>query len=690
VDDWLWLRDRDDPEVLALLRSENAYTAAATAHLAGFHEHLFAEIRGRIVETDLTVAVRKDDWWYYTRTVEGRDYAIHCRLPVHGEGRDPDTPPGTETTDTGADLAPWPDEQVLLDENTLAGDHPYLDVANLSVSPGHGRLAYAVDTTGDERFTLRIRDLATGTDLPGEIEGTSYGVAWANDNETIFFTRPDAANRTYQLWRHTLGSPEAEDLLVHEETDERFHLGVDRTKDGAFIVLELHSKITAEVHTIDADKPRSSPQIVEPRRQGVEYQVEHHGDTFLLLTNDEAENFRVVATPASDPGRSRWTEVIAHREDVRIEGLDVFARHLVSYERLDGNPRVRVIGLADEESPWQGSLGEGAYIPIAEVPSASWGGPNPEFASSTLRYDYSSLITPRAIFDLDMDNGCSVLRKQQPVLGGYDPADFATERLWATAPDGTRVPISVVHRRDTPLDGTAPCLLYGYGAYEHSVDPVFSTFRLSLLERGFVFAIAHVRGGGELGRRWYEEGKLLSKPNTFTDFVACARHLVDNGWTRPERLVARGGSAGGLLVGAVANLAPDAFRAMVAEVPFVDCLTTMLDETLPLTVIEWEEWGNPAADPEVYRVMKSYAPYDNVHSGRYPSILVTAGLEDPRVGYWEPTKWVQRLRAADRANDVLLKVELTAGHAGPSGRYDAWRDEAFVLAFVLDTLGLAR
>jgi oligopeptidase B len=688
VDDWLWLRDRDDPEVLALLTAENAYTTAATAHLAGFHQELFAEIRARIVETDLSVPVRKDGWWYYTRTVEGRDYAIHCRLPVHGGGRHPDTPPGTEGSDAGVDLGTWPDEQVLLDENALAGEHRYLDVANLSVSPGHGRLAYAVDTTGDERFTLRIRDLASGTDLPGEIEGTSYGVAWANDNETIFYTRPDAANRTYQLWRHLVGSPDP-DVLVHEEADERFHLGVDRTKDGAFIVLELHSKVTAEVHVIDAEHPRSAPRVVEPRQQGIEYQVEHHGDTFLLLTNDEAENFRVVATAASDPGRHNWSEVIAHRQDVRLEGLDVFARHLVSYERLEGNPRVRVMVLPDDGPRWQRPLSGGTYIPIAEIPSASWGGPNPDFASTTLRYDYSSLVTPRSIFDLDMDSGRKVLRKQQPVLGGYDPAAFATERLWATAPDGTRVPISVVHRRDTALDGTAPCLLYGYGAYEHSIDPVFSTFRLSLLERGFVFAIAHVRGGGELGRSWYENGKLLKKPNTFTDFVACARHLVDTGWTGPDRLVARGGSAGGLLMGAAANLGGDTFRAMVAEVPFVDCLTTMLDETLPLTVIEWEEWGNPGADPDVYAVMKSYSPYDNVRPRRYPTMLVTAGLEDPRVGYWEPAKWVQKLRAADPATDVLFKVELTAGHAGPSGRYDAWRDEAFVLAFVLEAVGRA-
>jgi oligopeptidase B len=688
-DDWLWLRDRDDPGVLQLLTAENAFTAAATAPLAGFREHLFGEIRSRIVETDLSVPVRKDGWWYYTRTVEGSDYSIHCRLPVDGEGRDHDTPPGTSAADDASELGTWPDEQILLDENILAAGGEYLDVANLSVSPGHSRLAYAVDTTGDERFTLRIRDLATGTDLPGEIDGTSYGVAWANDNETVFYTRPDAANRTYQLWRHRLDAPAAGDDLVYEEPDERFHLGVDRTKDGTFILLELSSKITSEVHAIAADRPQSAARIIEARRQGIEYQVEHHGDTFLLLTNDEAENFRLVATPVSAPGRSHWSEIIAHRQEVRLEGIDVFHRHLVSYERIDGTPRIRVITLPQDEPPWQRPLAEGTFVPVAESPSASWGGSNPEFMGTTLRYDYSSLVTPRSIYEMDMDDGRVVLRKQQPVLGGYDPGSYATERLWATAPDGTRVPLSVVYRRDTPLDGSAPCLLYGYGAYEHSIDPIFSPFRLSLLERGFIFAIAHVRGGGELGRKWYEDGKLLAKPNTFTDFVACARHLVEIGWTSPARTVARGASAGGLLIGAVANLASDRFGAMVAEVPFVDCLTTILDETLPLTVIEWDEWGNPGADAEVYEVMKSYSPYDNVRPVPYPAMLVTAGLEDPRVGYWEPTKWVQKVRAADPSNRVLFKVELSAGHAGPSGRYDAWREEAFVLAFVLDAVGLA-
>ena len=685
VDDWFWLRGRDDPEVLDHLRAENAYTEYQTSALDGVRQDLFDEIKARIVETDLSVPVRKGPWWYYERTVEGLDYAVHCRLPVSGPGRDPATPPVASSQASGS-ARPWPDEQVLLDENTLVGSSPYLDVANLAVSPGHALLAYATDLSGDERFTLRVRDLESGEDLDDAVADTSYGVAWANDDATLFYTRPDAANRPHQLWRHRVGTPSDEDVLVVEEPDERFHLGVGRTKDGAYVLVEVHSRVTSEVQAIPADEPGTAPRMIDRRVQGVEYGVEHHGGTFVVLTNDGAENFRVMATPADDPGRHTWHEVVPHRPDVRLDGLDVFAGHVVTYERRDGSPRIRVVALPDGPGRFDGLLPEGYLVACPETPSTSWGGPNPEFDTANLRYEYSSLVTPRSVYDLDMHSGDAVLRKQQPVLGGYDPSRYATERLWATAPDGARVPLSVVYRRGTPRDGSAPCLLYGYGSYEHSVDAVFSSIRLSLLDRGFVFAIAHVRGGGELGRRWYEEGRMLAKPNTFADFVACGRALVEGGWTSPRRLVARGGSAGGLLVGAVTNVAPELFRAVVAEVPFVDCLTTILDETLPLTVIEWEEWGNPVTDPLVYAVMKAYAPYDNVRAGHLPDMLVTAGLEDPRVGYWEPAKWVQRLRDADPEARVLLKVELDAGHAGPSGRYQAWRDEAFVLAFVLDAV----
>lgn len=689
ADDWAWIRDRDDPEVRALLEAENRYTEADTARLAGLRARLFAEIRARIVETDMSVAVQKGSWWYFARTYEGRDYAVHCRAPVPATGRR--RPPGADgppagTPDDRAEPETWPGEEVLLDENALAGGRPYLALSDLEVSPGHGLLAYGLDTTGDERFVLRVRDLATGADLSEAIEGTSYGVAWGDDS-TLFYTRPDEANRPFQLWRHVLRTSPGEDVLVLEEPDERFHLGVGRTKDGAFVVVELQSKVTSESWVVPTASPEVAPTLVAARRQGVEYGIEHHSGTFVILTNDEAENFRLMAAPAADPGRHNWREVVPHREDVRLQGVDVFRRHLVCSERVDASARLRVVALPAHD-PWGTPLPAGSLVPSAESPATFTLGANPEFDSTLLRFGYTSMVTPHSVFDLDLDSGSSELLKRQPVLGGYDPADYETMRLWAGARDGTRVPISVVRRRGTPSDGSAPCVLYGYGAYEHSIEPAFSTFRLSLLERGVVFAVAHVRGGGELGRRWYDEGKLLAKANTFDDFVACAEQLVSSGIADGGRLVARGGSAGGLLVGAVANRAPDRFRAMVAEVPFVDCLTTMLDETLPLTVIEWEEWGNPAADPEVYRVMRGYSPYDNVRDVRYPDMLVTAGLEDPRVGYWEPVKWVQRLRAADPANRVLLKVELEAGHAGPTGRYDAWREEAFVLSFVLDAVGL--
>ncbi|MHB1502760.1 MAG: S9 family peptidase [Acidimicrobiales bacterium] len=710
IDDWAWLRDRSDPAVVAHLEAENAYTAAASAHLAHLRQSLFEEIRSRIAETDLSVPVRKGPWWYFDRTTEGSAYAIHCRLP--GDDPTPGRLPGDDPTqppvvDPGI---PRAGEQVLLDENLLAAGHAYLDVANLAISPDHGLLAYAVDTTGDERFELRVRDLASGSDLPETLQGTSYGIAWAADSLTLFYTRPDAANRPYQLWRHRAGTPEHDDAMIYEEIDERFHLGVASTKDDRYILLILQSKITSEVHVLPADEPMGDFRVLARRAQGIEYAVEHYQGRFLALTNYDAENFRLVQRPVDAAmrdctGLDHWDELIAHRPGIRLEGIDVFDHHLVCYERLDGSPRIRVHpisplgpapnserGTADEASR-QGEvwgLGEDWLVECPEVPSASWGGANPEPSSPTLRYEYSSLVTPRSVLDLDLSTRTAILRKRQPVLGGYEPNLYATERQWATAPDGTSVPLSIVYRHDTPLDGTAPCLLYGYGAYEYSIDPVFSSIRLSLLNRGFVFAIAHVRGGGELGRHWYENGKLLAKPNTFADFIACAHHLVDGGWTSPGKLVARGGSAGGLLMGAVANLAPDLFRAIVAEVPFVDCLTTMLDESLPLTAIEWEEWGNPASDPAVYRVMKSYTPYDNVRPVHYPDVLATAGLEDPRVGYWEPAKWVQKIRAADPSNRVLLKIDMEAGHGGPTGRYEAWREEAFVLAFVLDAVGLAQ
>jgi oligopeptidase B len=678
VDDWYWLRDKDDPAVIDHLKAENAYTEAATAHTADLRQRLFDEMVARIEETDLSVPARKGPWLYYSRTVEGSSYGIHCRRPADG---------------------PEDAEEVILDENALADGHEYFALGNLAVSPDHRWLAYSTDTTGAERYTMRFVDLTTGGESAESLEDTSYGMAWANDNATVFVIRVDAAMRPYQLWRHRVGAEPAGDVLVYEEPDERFYLGVGRTKDDQFVLLGLDSKVTSEYRVLPADDPGGDFTLVEGRRQGIEYSVDHdRGDRdggragrFLIVTNDGAEDFRLMEAPDDRPGRRAWSEVIPGRPGVRLDAVDPFAGHLVVYEREDGETRMRVVDAA---------TGISTPVEQPESPSTVWGGTNLEYDTSTLRYEYTSMVTPRSVFDLDLRSGVSELRKRQPVLGDFDPEHYRTERRWARSEDGTRVPISLVYRTDlvgtSVLPGAgAPCLLYGYGSYEASMDPTFSSLRLSLLDRGFVFAIAHVRGGGEMGRHWYEDGKLLDKPNTFADFVACARTLIDEGWTAPDRLVARGGSAGGLLIGAVANLAPELFRAMVAEVPFVDCLTTILDDTLPLTVLEWEEWGNPVEDPEVYEVMKSYSPYDNVRAVdahgvpvRYPDILATGGLSDPRVGFWEPAKWVAKLRAANPDNRVLLKTEMGAGHGGPSGRYDAWRDEAFVYAFILDALGL--
>jgi oligopeptidase B len=674
VDDYYWLRTRDDPEVIACLEAENEYTRAAMAHTEQLQQELFEEIKSRVQETDASAPVRKGPYEYFTRTIEGMQYAIHCRRSAGTPGLpDPYATPGTP-----------PGEEVLLDENVLAEGHEYFALGGFTVSPDYTRLAYSVDVTGGERYELRFRDLTTGDDLPDVVPDVYYGLAWANDNRTCFFTRPDVAMRPWQIWRHRLAAPVADDVLVRQEDDDRFYASVGRTRTGQYVVISLGSKITSEVWFVDADEPEDAPRVVEPRRQGVEYDVEHHrsaehGDRFFVLTNDDgAENFKLMVAPVEHPGRDNWREVVPHRGDVRLEDVDAFVGHLVQSERADGLERIVVRRLADDET----------YVVEMPDPVYSAGvGANPEFEATTLRFEYTSLVAPLSSYDYDFETRDRTLVKQQPVPG-YEPDRYESHRLWATSHDGVRVPISVVHRRGLAHDGTAPAVLYGYGAYEISIDPSFSVARVSLLDRGVVFAIAHVRGGGELGRRWYADGKLERKPNTFRDFIASAEHLSAEGFTSPERLGARGGSAGGLLMGAVTNMRPDLFLAIVGDVPFVDALTTMLDEKLPLTVTEWEEWGDPVTDPEIYKVMKSYSPYDNVEAKDYPAICSTAGLNDPRVQYWEPAKWVAKLRATKTDDNLLvLKTEMGAGHAGPSGRYDAWRDEAFVLAFLLDQLG---
>jgi oligopeptidase B len=672
VDDWYWLRsdDRSDPEVLAHLEAENRHTAEVLSRTEPLQAALFEEIKARIKETDLSVPYRKGGAWFYRRTEEGLQYPILCRTTVE---------PPLELPD-----GPLPGEEVLLDLNELAGDSDYFALGAYDLSPSQQLLLYSTDHDGSEQHLLRIRDLRTGTDLPEQIPDTGYGTAWAGDT-TCFYVRNDPAMRPYQVWRHEVGTDPADDVLVLQEDDERFFVGVALSLSERWIHLVARSKVSTEERLVPADDPTAEPILVEPRQQGLEYELVHapgpDGDRFAIVTNaDGAVNFKVVAAPVDAPGREHWVDLVPHRPEVNVEGVSAFAGHLVRYERREGIRRIVLM-------PYDGSERE---LQMPEEVYDAGEATNAEFDTGALRFVYTSLVTPVTLFEEDLATGQRRTLKVTEVLGGHDPQAYETGRLWATASDGTQVPISFVHRRGLARDGSAPCLLYGYGSYEIPIDPDFSSIRLSLLDRGFVFAIAHVRGGGELGRPWYEAGKLLHKRNTFTDFVAAAEHLVAEGFTAPDRLVARGGSAGGLLMGAVANLRPDLFRAIVAEVPFVDVLTTILDETLPLTVTEWEEWGNPVEDPEVYEYIKGYSPYDNVVPQPYPAILATAGLNDPRVSYWEPAKWVQRLRAATTSSQpILLKTEMGAGHQGPSGRYDAWRDEAFVLAFVLDALGLA-
>jgi oligopeptidase B len=597
VDDYVWLAAKDDPETVAYLTAENAYTDARMADLAGLRETLFTEIKTRTQETDLSLPTRKGGYWYYSRTVEGQQYGIHCRIAL-AEGA---VAEGETTPPSTGDGRPLPGEQVLLDGNVEAAGSEFFSLGTFDVSPDGRLLAYSVDLTGDERFTLRVRDLTTGENLPDEVQNVHYGSAWSRDGSTLFYLTVDDAWRPNRVWRHALGSSEP-DTMIFEEPDERFFLGVDLTRSEEWVVIDAHSKVTSEVWVVPADDPTAAPIVVAPRRQGVEYSVEHDpaGGRFLILHNQDAEDFALSWTPSSAPGA--WEPLIAHTPGVRLLDVDAFAAHLVVSLRRDGLTALRV--LPTDGEAYDISFPEPVYSVGLSV--------NPEYETSTIRLHYTSLVTPDSLYDYDLNTREMVLRKQKPVLGGYDPADYEQHREWATAPDGTLVPISLVCRQGTPRDGTAPTVLYGYGSYEASMDPWFSIARLSLLDRGFVFAVAHIRGGGEMGRRWYEEGKLLAKKNTFIDFVACAEHLVKAGWTSASHLVARGGSAGGLLMGAVVNLAPAAFAGIVAQVPFVDNLNSILDPSLPLTVMEWEEWGNPLESADVYHYIKSYAPYENL------------------------------------------------------------------------------
>jgi len=698
VDPYYWLNERDNEEVLAHLSAENTYLAQELAYLAPLESELFEEIKARIEETDISVPVRRRGWWYYERTREGLNYPINCRLAVRpGDERPPHIDPDVEIEG----------EQVILDENDEARGHDFMSVGVLAVSPDDAWVCVGVDVIGDERHRLSVRPLAGQTPLDDRIEDVCYGFAWAKDSRHFFYTRVDQANRPWQLWRHEIGSSAEDDVLVLQEDDAQFNVAVGRSRDDDMILVAVSSSSTSEYYFLDAADPTAELTLLEGRRQDVEYGVEHLRDArgrhwWLKITNEDATDFRLLARLVEDVD-APWRELIAHRPGRRLDGVDAFSTFLAISERVDGCAAVGIVTLLEGEDPFADLAGRLRLVDGGPFPTTVSVSANAMSEATSLRVSITSMVTPRLVADVDVATGAVTVLKQQRVLGGYDASRYVTGRLWVEASDGVRIPVSVVASRDVvdvAEDGElralapSPLLLYGYGSYEISIDPGFSSLRLSLLDRGVIFAIAHVRGGGEMGRSWYEMGRLAQKPTTFSDFVRVAHHLVDEGWTTPSQLGARGGSAGGLLMGAVMNLAPDLFRCVVAEVPFVDALTTMLDESLPLTVGEWEEWGNPDASPSAYRTMKSYAPYDNVvalnedGSARvYPHVFAAGGLNDTRVGYWEPAKWVLRLRDANAHNVAYLKTEMGAGHGGPSGRYDAWRDEAQILAYLIHELG---
>lgn len=682
TDDYEWLRRKDDPEVLAYLEAENAWTQERTAHLEDLRKQIFEEIRTRTLETDLSVPTRNRGYWYYGRSFAGREYGASCRVPV----ADPDdwTPP--TPADVDPDQPALPGEQVLLDLDQLATGHDFFSLGGSAVSPDTTRLAYATDVVGDERYTIRVKDLTTGELLPDEITGVMGGATWDRDGESFYYSTVDESWRPDKVWRHVLGTAQDQDELIFHETDERFWSGLGRSRSDRFLMIESGAKVTTEYRFLDLDDREAGWQVFAPREEGVEYSLEHAviagEDVFLVLHNGNGPDFEIARAPIAPTPRSEWVPMIAHDAAVRLESVDAFTTHLVVHQRSGGLTQLRVLELDAS------GVADDYLVKFDDELYTIGSGGNPAFDQPTIRLGYTTMRTPSSVYDYDVATRSLQLRKQQPVLGGYDPGRYEEHRLWATADDGEQVPISLVVRKDARAAGPVPVHLYGYGSYEHSIDPGFSIARLSVLDRGGAFAIAHVRGGGEMGRRWYDDGKLLRKRNTFTDFVACARHLVDSGWAAPGLVVAEGGSAGGLLMGVVANLAPELFAGIDASVPFVDNLTTMLDASLPLTVVEYDEWGNPEADPEVYDYLASYAPYDNVTAQAYPPILAETSLNDTRVLYVEPAKWVARLRAVAGA-DVLLKTEMSAGHGGVSGRYQAWHDRAFSLAWILDRLGLA-
>jgi oligopeptidase B len=658
VDNYYWLNERENPEVIRYLEAENEYTEAVMAHTKAFREFLFEEIKGRIKRTDVSAPYRLMDYIYYTRYEDDKEYPIYCRKKGSMEGV----------------------EEVLIDANLLAEGHKYFDIEQFEVSSNQDLLAYPVDTVGRRIYTIYIKDLRTGKILEDVIPDVTSSIAWANDNKTIFYTRQDPVTlRWYQVYRHVLGTDPSEDILVYEEKDDTFWCGVFKTKSRKYIMLYSDQTLSTEYMFLDADHPMGEFQVIQPRERDHEYHVDHFADHFYIRTNLEAKNFRLMRTPLDKTGKQNWEEVIPHRNDTLLESAEIFSNFLVLEERKDGLVKLRVL-------PWSGK--DDHYIDFGEPAYQVATNDNYDFDTLLLRYTYTSMTTPKSVYDYNMASREKALLKQEEVLGGFDPGNYRTERLWAMARDGVRVPISIVYRKGLRKDGGNPLLLYGYGSYGISTDANFRSYRLSLLDRGFVYAIAHVRGGAELGRQWYEDGKLLKKMNTFTDFIDCAEYLVRQGYSHPDQLFAWGGSAGGLLMGVIINMRPDLFKGVIADVPFVDVVTTMLDESIPLTTAEYDEWGNPN-EKGYYDYMLSYSPYDNIEAKEYPHLLIITSLHDSQVQYFEPAKWIAKLRATKTGrNRLLMKTQMEAGHSGVSGRFKMYEDLALTFAFVLDLVDI--
>jgi oligopeptidase B len=659
IDPYYWLNDRTNPEVIDYLNQENEYLKEQLRHTEEFQERLFKEMKGRIKEEDESVPYLKNGYFYYTKFIKGGEYPIFCRKK-------------------GSMSAV---EEILLDINVLAQDQEYMNVGSIEVAPNQQLLAFSQDHVGRRIYDIRFRNLLTGEFLEDRIYAVTGNIVWANDNQTLFYSRQDPATlRSFQIYRHILGSKQEDDVLVFQEDDDTFTVHVSKSKSRQYIFITSQSTVSTESRMIAADNPQGEMILIQERVRDLEYTVEHYKDELLILTNDKnASNFKLVKTPIHGPCKDNWTDLIPHREEVLLEGFEVFKEFLVLEERFKGLNRIQIRSWNDASSH---------YIDFDDPAYSAWIGHNPEFDSEVLRFGYNSLTTPASTFDYNMKTRERVLLKQQEIVGGYDPTEYNSERIWATAEDGTQIPISLVYKKSLfSKDGTNPLLQYAYGSYGYSTDPIFSPSRLSLLDRGFVFAIAHIRGGQEMGRHWYDNGKMLKKINTFTDFIACSKHLVHEQYTSPERLYAMGGSAGGLLMGVVMNLEPQLYHGIVAAVPFVDVVTTMLDESIPLTTGEFDEWGNPK-NKEYYEYMLSYSPYDNVIETDYPNLLVTSGLHDSQVQYWEPTKWVARLRELKTDdNKLLLYTNMDAGHGGASGRYRALRELAMEYTFILDLAG---